>query len=47
MRERTSAPPVELVAPNETEPEIHEDYVSVYDLGRFAESARFVHHYPG
>jgi|SRR4029453_17452046 pimeloyl-ACP methyl ester carboxylesterase len=23
-----------------------EDYVSAYDLGRFAESARFVRHYP-
>jgi pimeloyl-ACP methyl ester carboxylesterase len=28
------------------EPEVHEDYVSAYDLGRFAESARFVRHYP-
>jgi pimeloyl-ACP methyl ester carboxylesterase len=27
-------------------PEVHEDYVSAYDLGRFAESARFVRHYP-
>jgi pimeloyl-ACP methyl ester carboxylesterase len=27
------------------EPEVHEDYVSAYDLGRFAESARFVRHY--
>jgi pimeloyl-ACP methyl ester carboxylesterase len=26
--------------------EVHEDYVSAYDLGRFAESARFVRHYP-
>jgi putative transposase len=25
-----------------SEPEVHEDYVSAYDLGRFAESARFV-----
>ncbi len=25
---------------------VHEDYVSAYDLGRFAESARFVRHYP-
>jgi pimeloyl-ACP methyl ester carboxylesterase len=23
-----------------------EDYISAYDLGRFAESARFVRHYP-
>jgi len=37
---------VEPVAPSETEPEVHEDYVSAYDLGRFAESARFVRHYP-
>jgi pimeloyl-ACP methyl ester carboxylesterase len=28
------------------EPEVHEDYVSAYDLGRFAESARFVRSYP-
>ena len=25
---------------------VHEDYVSAYDLGRFAESARFVRTYP-
>ena len=37
---------VESVAPRATEPEVHEDYVSAYDLGRFAESARFVRHYP-
>jgi pimeloyl-ACP methyl ester carboxylesterase len=37
---------VESVAPSNTEPEVHEDYVSAYDLGRFAESARFVRHYP-
>jgi len=37
---------VETVAPSNTEPEVHEDYVSAYDLGRFAESARFVRHYP-
>ena len=37
---------VQPVAPRETEPEVHEDYVSAYDLGRFAESARFVRHYP-
>ena len=30
----------------DSEPEVHEDYVSAYDLGRFAESARFVRHYP-
>jgi pimeloyl-ACP methyl ester carboxylesterase len=29
-----------------SEPEVHEDYVSAYDLGRFAESARFVRHLP-
>ena len=37
---------VQPVAPSDTEPEVHEDYVSAYDLGRFAESARFVRHYP-
>jgi len=37
---------VEPVAASESEPEVHEDYVSAYDLGRFAESARFVRHYP-
>jgi pimeloyl-ACP methyl ester carboxylesterase len=37
---------VESVAPSADEPEVHEDYVSAYDLGRFAESARFVRHYP-
>lgn len=37
---------VEGVAGAESEPEVHEDYVSSYDLGRFAESARFVRHYP-
>src|SRR6478672_7156560 len=36
---------VESAAPSVTEPEVHEDYVSAYDLGRFAESARFVRHY--
>ena len=37
---------VEAAAASESEPEVHEDYVSAYDLGRFAESARFVRHYP-
>jgi pimeloyl-ACP methyl ester carboxylesterase len=37
---------VESGAPSASEPEVHEDYVSAYDLGRFAESARFVRHYP-
>jgi pimeloyl-ACP methyl ester carboxylesterase len=37
---------VEISAPKDSEPEVHEDYVSAYDLGRFAESARFVRHYP-
>ena len=37
---------VQSAAASETEPEVHEDYVSAYDLGRFAESARFVRHYP-
>jgi pimeloyl-ACP methyl ester carboxylesterase len=34
------------VAAPDSEPDVHEDYVSGYDLGRFAESARFVRHYP-
>ena len=37
---------VEAGAARDTEPDVHEDYVSAYDLGRFAESARFVRHYP-
>ncbi len=37
---------VEPAAASNSEPEVHEDYVSAYDLGRFAESARFVRHYP-
>ncbi len=37
---------VEAGAARESEPDVHEDYVSAYDLGRFAESARFVRHYP-
>jgi pimeloyl-ACP methyl ester carboxylesterase len=37
---------VEGGAASATEPEVHEDYVSAYDLGRFAESSRFVRHYP-
>ena len=37
---------VEAAAPSDREPDVHEDYVSAYDLGRFAESARFVRHYP-
>lgn len=37
---------VESAASSADEPEVHEDYVSAYDLGRFAESARFVRHYP-
>ena len=37
---------VQSAAPSDIEPEVHEDYVSAYDLGRFAESARFVRHYP-
>ena len=35
----------ESAAPQALEPEVHEDFVSAYDLGRFAESARFVRHY--
>src|ERR1700733_4157097 len=37
---------VQPVAAADREPDVHEDYVSAYDLGRFAESARFVRHYP-
>ena len=37
---------VQAGASSDSEPEVHEDYVSAYDLGRFAESARFVRHYP-
>ena len=37
---------VEQAAPSVSEPEVHEDYVSAYDLGRFAESARFVRDLP-
>ncbi len=36
---------VEPGAARDSEPDVHEDYVSAYDLGRFAESARFVRHY--
>src|SRR5437867_7660375 len=37
---------VEPAAGADSEPDVHEDYVSAYDLGRSAESARFVRHYP-
>jgi pimeloyl-ACP methyl ester carboxylesterase len=37
---------VEPAAASASEPDIHEDFVSAYDLWRFAESARFVRHYP-
>ena len=37
---------VEPAAGSDSEPDVHEDYVSAYDLGRFAESARFVRSYP-
>jgi pimeloyl-ACP methyl ester carboxylesterase len=37
---------IEAGASATSEPDVHEDYVSAYDLGRFAESARFVRHYP-
>jgi pimeloyl-ACP methyl ester carboxylesterase len=37
---------VESGAASDSEPDVHEDYVSAYDLGRFAESARFVRQYP-
>jgi pimeloyl-ACP methyl ester carboxylesterase len=34
------------VAPRDREPEVWEDYVSAYENGRFAESARYVRSYP-
>jgi pimeloyl-ACP methyl ester carboxylesterase len=37
---------VQSAAGSDREPDVHEDYVSAYDLGRFAESARFVRQYP-
>ena len=37
---------LEPAAASDSEPEVHEDYLSAYDLGRFPESARFVRHYP-
>jgi pimeloyl-ACP methyl ester carboxylesterase len=37
---------VQPAAASDREPEVYEDYVSAYDLGRFAESARFVRQYP-
>jgi pimeloyl-ACP methyl ester carboxylesterase len=37
---------VEPVAPRATEPEVWEDYVTAYEGGRFAESARYVRSYP-
>ena len=37
---------LEPVAPRATEPDVWEDYVSGYEGGRFAESARYVRSYP-
>ena len=37
---------VEAVAPRDREPDIWEDYVSAYEDGRFAQSARYVRSYP-
>jgi pimeloyl-ACP methyl ester carboxylesterase len=37
---------VEAVAPRAEEPEVWEDYVTAYEGGRFAESARYVRAYP-
>jgi pimeloyl-ACP methyl ester carboxylesterase len=37
---------VETAAPRAQEPDIWEDYVSAYENGRFAESARYVRSYP-
>ncbi|WP_156769765.1 hypothetical protein [Nocardia sp. 852002-20019_SCH5090214] len=33
-------------AGHDSEPEVRQDYVSSYNLGRFAESARFVRTHP-
>jgi pimeloyl-ACP methyl ester carboxylesterase len=38
----SSTPPASTTSGSD----VHEDYVSAYDLGRFAESARFVRRYP-
>jgi pimeloyl-ACP methyl ester carboxylesterase len=37
---------VEQVAPRAVEPDVWEDYVTAYEGGRFAESARYVREYP-
>jgi pimeloyl-ACP methyl ester carboxylesterase len=37
---------VEPVAPRAEEPEVWEDYVTAYENGRFAQSARYVRSYP-
>lgn len=37
---------VEAVAPQAEEPEVWQDYVTSYEGGRFAESARYVREYP-
>ncbi len=37
---------VEVAAPRASEPDVWEDYVSSYEGGRFAESARYVRRYP-
>jgi pimeloyl-ACP methyl ester carboxylesterase len=37
---------VEPAAPRDLEPDVWEDYVSAYENGRFAESARYVRSYP-
>jgi hypothetical protein len=37
---------VEPGGTSDSEPGVREGCVSAYDLGRFAESARFVRHYP-
>jgi len=37
---------VETVAPRDQEPDVWEDYVTSYEHGRFAESARYVRSYP-
>jgi pimeloyl-ACP methyl ester carboxylesterase len=37
---------VETAAPRAQEPDVWEDYVSAYENGRFAESARYVRSYP-
>ena len=47
MDRATLGASVEPAAAHDQEPEVWEDYVSGYENGRFAESARYVRSYPG